>query len=186
MLQYGGLFVFLARNLRLDLGCGPGTYSIAILDRYPNVHSTCLDLPGPIAEARRIVATRGMSERVSFVATNWMDYVAEEPFDTVIVSNTLHMLGEDGSRKLLRRCLELLSPGGRIIVQAQYLNDDRTSPRWPTLLNLIQRVATPHGRNHTIGETTSWLEEAGFEQTEFVRLSLWNVCSCLVGRKPTR
>lgn len=37
----------------LDLGCGPGTYAIAIAQRNPQVRATLLDLPGPIAEARR-------------------------------------------------------------------------------------------------------------------------------------
>jgi cyclopropane fatty-acyl-phospholipid synthase-like methyltransferase len=94
------------------------------------------------------------------------------------------MIGPVGSLELLKRCHGMLSPGGRMIVQAQYLNDDRVSPRWPTLLNLIQRVATPNGRNHAIGETREWMEQAGFQNVQFVRFSLWNVCSCLIGERP--
>ncbi len=176
-------FDFRTTRRLLDLGCGPGTYSIAILDSNPHVHATLLDLPGPIAEARRIVAERGMTARVRFVTRDAMEYVPEEPFDTLLISNILHMLGPERSRALLARCHDLLLPGGRILVQAQYLNDDRTSPRWPTLLNLIQRAATPHGRNHTVGETRAWLEEAGFEDVQFVPLSLWNVNRCLVARR---
>ena len=175
---------FSATRRLLDLGCGPGTYSLAIVERNPQVQATLLDLPGPIAEARRIVEQRGMSDRVSFVARDAMEYTPDEPFDTVLLSNTLHMIGPEGSRALLTHCHGMICPGGRIIVQAQYLNDDRTSPRWPTLLNLIQRVATPHGRNHAIGETGEWLKEAGFAGVEFVRFSAWNVCSCLIGTKP--
>lgn len=113
-----------------------------------------------------------------------MTYTPDEPFDTVLLSNTLHMIGPAGSLELLERCYRMLTPGGRLIVQAQYLNDDRTSPRWPTLLNLIQRVATPDGRNHAIGETKDWLEQVGFRNVQYVRLSLWNVCSCLIGERP--
>ncbi len=170
-------------RLLLDLGCGPGTYALAIMERNPQLSATLLDLPGPIAEARRIVAERGVSDRVRFVARDAMKYTAEQPFDTVLVSNTLHMIGPEGSGKLMKHCHDLLRPGGRLIVQAQYLNDDRTSPRWPTLLNLIQRVATPTGRNHAVGETTRWLEHAGFADVQHVRLSAWNVCSCLIGRR---
>lgn len=168
----------------LDLGCGPGTYSLAIVERNSHVRATLLDHPGPIAEARRIVASRGMSDRVEFIAADAMTYTPEEPFDTVLVSNTLHMIGPGGSLALLKRCHKIISQGGRVIVQAQYLNDDRTSPRWATLLNLIQRVATPNGRNHSIGETREWLAEAGFANIQFVRFSTWNVCSCLIGHKP--
>jgi hypothetical protein len=69
-------------------------------------------------------------------------------------------------------------------VQAQYLDDSRIAPRWPTLLNLIQRVATPHGRNHAVGETREWLEGSGFVNVEHIRFSAWNVNSCLVGYRP--
>jgi precorrin-6B methylase 2 len=168
----------------LDLGCGPGTYSIAILERNPHIQATLLDLPGPIAEARRLAASRNMADRLEFVAIDARDYTPDIPFDTILVSNTLHMIGPVGSLELLKRCHDMLTPGGRLIVQAQYLNDDRTSPRWPTLLNLIQRVATPHGRNHAIGETKEWMEEAGFQNVNHVRFALWNVCSCLIGERP--
>lgn len=168
----------------LDLGCGPGTYSLAIMERFPNVKATLLDLPGPIAEARRIVEARGWSDRVVFEAMDARDYRPDQPFDAVLVSNTLHMIGEEGSRGLMKTCYDLVAPGGQLLVQAQYLNDDRQSPRWPTLLSLIQVVATPTGRNHAIGETSQWMQDAGFENVEFKRFSTWNVCSCLIGHKP--
>ena len=168
----------------LDIGCGPGTYSLAIIERHPQVHATLLDLPGPIAVARRIVEKRGMSDRADFVAIDAMDYRPKERFDDVLLSNTLHMIGPEGSRAALKHCFGLLNHGGRMIVQAQYLNDDRISPRWPTLLNLFQRVATPHGRNHAIGETSDWMLEAGFVDVAYTRFSAWNVNSVVVGTKP--
>jgi hypothetical protein len=94
------------------------------------------------------------------------------------------MIGPEGARELLKRAYALVTPGGRIIVQAQYLDDSRTSPRWPALLNLIRRVATPHGCNHAVGETKEWLAEAGFINVTHVRFSVWNVNSCLIGSRP--
>ena len=38
------------------------------------------------------------------------------------------MIGPAGSIELLKHCFKLLLPGGRLIIQAQYLNDDRVSP----------------------------------------------------------
>ena len=168
----------------LDLGCGPGTYSIAIVERHPQVRATLLDLPGPIAEARRLAQRRGMADRLDFVEADAMTYTTDDRYDTVLVSNTLHMIGPEASITLLTRCFDLLAPGGRVIVQAQYLDDSRVSPRWPTLLNLIQRVATPHGRNHAIGETKEWMEQAGFRNLRYRRFAAWNVCSCLIGERP--
>lgn len=167
----------------LDLGCGPGTYSLAILERNPELRATLLDLPGPIAVCRRLVEQRGMLERVELVAADALTYATDATFDVILISNTLHQIGPDASRALLARCYPMLAPGGRIVVQAQYLNDDRVSPRWPTLLNLIQLVTTSDGRNHTIGETIEWMQGAGYVSIEHVPFAMWNVCSCLIGRR---
>jgi precorrin-6B methylase 2 len=169
----------------LDLGCGPGTYSLAVLERYPRVRATLLDLELPIAEARRMVEARGLGDRAELVVADALDYRSDTPFDAVLISNTLHTLGPQRSRRLLRRCRDLVRPGGRLIVQAQFLNDDRISPRWPTLLSMIQRVTTPEGRNHSLGETVAWIEEAGFGDVEHVRFSAWNTNSALVARRPS-
>ena len=76
-----------ARTL-LDLGCGPGTYALAIVEHNPHVRATLLDLPGPIAEARRIVAARGMADRVEFVVHDAMQYAPGRTYDVVLVSKT--------------------------------------------------------------------------------------------------
>ena len=168
----------------LDLGCGPGTYSMTIVERYPQVWATLLDMPGPIAEARELAKARGMTERLEFSDVDARKYQPDRPFDTVLVSNVLHLVGPEGSPALLKRCYDFLTPAGRVIVQAQFLNDERTSPRWPTLLNLTQCVASEHGQNHAITETKQWMEQAGFRNIQHVRFSLWNVNSCLVGERP--
>ena len=167
----------------LDIGCGPGTYSLAIMERHPGIRATLVDLPGPIAEARRIMEERGVADRVEFVATDALRHEFNGTWDMVLVSNTLHMLGPELSQALLDRCYHLVSPGGVLVVQAQYLDDERTAPRWPVLLNLVQRVATPHGRNHAVGETTEWLRRAGFTEIEYKPFAPWNVNSALVARR---
>ena len=168
----------------LDLGCGPGTYSLAIVEKTPHIQATLLDLDLPIEDARKLVEARGMSDRVQFVAADIFTYKTDEGYDDVLVSNTLHMLGPDLSAKLMKQCWTLVNPGGRLIVQAQYLNDDRISPRWATLLNLVQRAATIHGENHALGETQGWMEDAGFTDVKHQRFSAWNTNSVLIGHKP--
>ncbi|GJM20511.1 MAG: methyltransferase [Planctomycetota bacterium] len=169
----------------LDVGCGPGSYAMAFLDANPQLHATLLDLPGPIEIARGYVAERGLQARVSFAAADALQYTPERPVDMILVSNILHMLGPERSRALLARCFEMLQPGGRLVLQAEFLHADRRSPRWPTLLNLIMQATTEGGRNHSVDETSAWLAEAGFSDIEHQRLSPWNVNSVLLGWKRT-
>jgi precorrin-6B methylase 2 len=165
----------------LDIGCGPGTYSLTLLEQHPGLHAILLDLPGPIAEAREHVAARGLEERVTLAAADAFDYEPEREVDLILVSNILHMLGPERSQALLVRCGGLVRPGGRLVVQAEFLNPERTAPRWATLLNLIMQATTEGGRNHALDETEQWMRAAGFDQVEHQPLSPWNVNSLLVG-----
>jgi cyclopropane fatty-acyl-phospholipid synthase-like methyltransferase len=146
--------------------------------------ATLLDLPGPLETARRMARERGLEARVEFVASDVRVFQRERSFDVVLISQLLHMLSPDEARDLLNRGRAMLVPGGRVIIQAQFLNDDRVSPRWPALLNLIEAVITPGGRNHTVAETSRWLAEAGFENVRHIPFAAWNPSSCLVGEVP--
>lgn len=165
----------------LDVGCGPGTYAMAILERHPSARATLLDLAGPIGEAQRQAVARGLADRVTLVVGDARTWEPSTTFDTVLISNTLHMLGPNDAQALVAKAHGFLGPGGRLVVQAQFLDEGRTSPRWPVLLNLIQHLVTERGRNHTVGETRGWLQRAGFVDVRHVPFSIWNVCSAVVG-----
>jgi len=96
----------------------------------------------------------------------------------------LHMIGPAGSIELLKHCFQLLLPGGRLIIQAQYLNDDRVSPRWPTLLNLLQRVATPGGRNHTVNERKNGWKRPDSEMCITFTFPFGMYAVALLGERP--
>jgi cyclopropane fatty-acyl-phospholipid synthase-like methyltransferase len=167
----------------LDLGCGPGTYGFEIARRCPQTQVILLDLETPIGIARRLAEQQGLADRVEFIVADALRYETDRRFDAILISNTLHMLGTEASLDLLRRCWSLIRPGGTILIQAQYLDDSRTFPRWATLLNLIQRCVTPQGRNHAVGETSDWLRSIGFTDIRHVQFAVWNVNSCILARR---
>jgi len=104
-------------------------------------------------------------------------------YDIILVSNMLHGLGEHASRELIRRLFSSVNPGGSLVIQAQYLRDDRLGGRWPVFLDLIQMCVTENGRNHAPAETKRWLEEAGFKNVQFCGMTLLNTNSYLRGYK---
>lgn len=168
----------------LDLGCGPGTYGLAIAERFPDTRVTLLDLETPIAIARENARQRGLEDRVEFVVGDALTYETSRRFDAILVSNILHMLGAEISVDLLRRCRAMLEPGGAMLVQAMFLHESRTRPRWAALANLILRCTAASGRNHDVTETAEWLRAAGYEDVRHVPFSVWNVNSCMIARRP--
>ncbi|HEY0509423.1 MAG TPA: methyltransferase, partial [Blastococcus sp.] len=118
-----------------------------------------------------------ISSPVTYHGVDLRTDMVDGTFDLILVSNTLHMLGEENSRTLLSTLYPLINPGGSIVVQANFLDEDRLGPRWPALLDLIQLCITESGRNHTVSETLTWLAEAGFTDGRHVAMSADNLSS---------
>lgn len=167
----------------LDLGCGPGTYAFHLGARNPELELTLADHPVVLATAREIERRFRLTNTVHYVGLDALKDDIPGCYDLVLVSNMLHGLGEEASRALIRRLYRSVNPGGSLVIQAQFLRDDRLGNRWPVFLDLIQLCVTEKGRNHAPKETQQWLEEAGFRDVEYCAMTLMNTNSYLRGFK---
>ena len=163
----------------LDLGAGPGTYAFNLGLRNPRLVLHLLDLPDVLEIAKEVQARYAIKNQVKYIAMDALKDAIPGSFDMVLVSNMLHMLGEDTCRILIKRLFESVNKGGAIVIQAQYLQDDKMGKRWPIFLDLIQLCTTEKGRNHSVSETKGWLESAGFYRIEFCKMTLLNTNSFL-------
>jgi SAM-dependent methyltransferase len=163
----------------LDVGSGPGTYAFYLAEANPDLQLYLVDVPEVLEVARDVAATFHLSKPVTYLGVDLRTDEIEGTFDLVLVSNTLHMLGEDESRRLLSRLYPLVSQGGSLVVQAQYLKENGLGPRWPVLVDLIELCITESGRNHTVSETRAWLEEVGFTDVEHYPMTLFNTNSLI-------
>ena len=167
----------------LDLGCGPGTYAFHLGMSNPGMELYLADHPVVLETAREVQARYPLKNKVHYVPMDALKDEIPGSYDLVLVSNMLHGLGETSSRTLIRRLYNSVNDGGSLVVQAQYLRDDRLGGRWPVFLDLIQLCVTENGRNHAPGETRRWLEEAGFRDVAFSAMTLLNTNSYLRGYK---
>lgn len=101
----------------IDLGCGTGTGTFALLDRFPDAVVTAVDSSAEHLERLRDRATdRGLHDRVRTVqadldAADWPELVAAE---LIWASASLHHLADPLS--MLRRLHDVLAPGGLLAV----------------------------------------------------------------------
>jgi SAM-dependent methyltransferase len=168
----------------LDLGCGPGTYAFQLGAQNPQLELYLLDLAEVLETTREVESRFDLDRAPTYLP---VDVTREEipgAYDLILVSNTLHMLGEAESRTLLTRLRNHLTPGGSLVIQFQYLDEDRLGGRWAVLLDLVQLCITPAGANHSVSETTAWMESAGYVEIEFCPMSLLNTNGFLRGRVP--
>lgn len=168
----------------LDIGCGPGTYSFYLAVKNPDLEVYLSDLPETLEIAKEVEKKFTLKNKVTYLPWRAGD-VIEGSYDIILVSNTLHMLGERASRDLIKSLYKAVAPEGSLVIQAQFLRDDRTGPRWPICMDLIQLCVTTEGRNHTVGETKEWLKDAGFEDIQYNSMSMLNTNSFLRAYKPS-
>jgi len=153
---------FSRHRLLLDVGGGSGVLCVAAVQRYPHLRAIVLEQPLVAAVARETVETHGVADRVSVVEG---DFFRKETMptgaDVLALGWVLHDLSPQEALHVLRNCYAVLAPGGAILVCEKVLNEDRTGPLFPALLNLHDLITTG-GEERTAKEYQGWLEEAGF------------------------
>jgi predicted O-methyltransferase YrrM len=154
----------------LDVGGGSGAYSIAFARANPALHADILDLAAVEPIAQRHIREAGVADRVRVRAGDLRCDALGEGYDMVFLSAICHMLDPAQNRDLLRRCMEALRPGGRIVIQDFILEPDKTSPRFAALFALNMLVGTRGGSSYSEPEYAAWLGEAGFREVHRVRL----------------
>src|SRR6185437_10424888 len=100
----------------LDIGGGHGGYSAALVERYPTLHATILDLPGSAAIGRELIAAAGLADRVTFREGDATTADLDGGYDAVLCFNLVHHLGPDDAAALFRRIGAALNPGGTLAV----------------------------------------------------------------------
>lgn len=102
----------------LEVGCGTGRNLIIAARRYPDVRFFGFDVsPVMLAEARRVVARAGLSDRIRLAQADAARFdplttFAREGFDRVFCSYTLSMIPP--WEAALGRAVAVLQPGGSL------------------------------------------------------------------------
>jgi SAM-dependent methyltransferase len=169
----------------LDLGCGPGTHAFHLGLANPELELWLLDLPGVLEVTKEVASRYALKSPVRYLPLNARLDEIPGQYDIVLASNILHQFGPEENRKLIQRLYGVVKPGGSLVIQAQFLRDDRLGERWPVVLDLLMLCLTSDGRNHSVQETREWMEEAGFTPVEYRVMSLLGANSFLRGYKRT-
>ncbi|MBZ0156191.1 MAG: methyltransferase domain-containing protein [Alphaproteobacteria bacterium] len=145
----------------LDLGGGPGTYSMEMAKK--SIAVTLFDLPDTIRIAKTIIRKAGV-KGIEFLKGDFMVDRLGSGYDLIFVSQVLHAFSAEENLQLLRKCRGALNPGGRIVIQEFYLASNRTSPSQSALFSVNMLVNTEGGRCYAPSEMKKWLVGAGFRE----------------------
>ncbi len=101
----------------LDVGCGSGVYSMALLQEYPNLKGALFDQEKALPLALSRLSARGLTERTSTLAGDYYSDPFGRGYDVVLFSGVLIQEPPEGQVRLLKKAYESMDSGGIVIVQ---------------------------------------------------------------------
>ncbi|MFF0790837.1 methyltransferase [Streptomyces spiralis] len=141
-----------------DIGGGQGHVVACLLEKYPHMHGTLMDLPRVVDHADpRLLPGGALADRVSIVAGDCREAVPVRA-DAYIIKNILEW-DDASTARCLRNVMEAGGPKARVVV-IENLVDDTPSMRFSTAMDLLL-LLNVGGAKHTTESMVSRLEAAG-------------------------
>ena len=146
----------------LDVAGGTGGFAIGLCEANPNLHVTIIDFPHVIKLGYEKVKEAGLSDRISFIAGNALDYKWPTNVDAVMMSYLFNGVPEKAIPKLVKKAYSIINSGGLYIVHDFMVDNDRSGPPLAALWQLQHLAFTPNAKSITNKWVTDILESSGF------------------------
>lgn len=149
----------------IDVGGGPGTYTLEWASRHLSLHALIFDLPEVIPVTKVYIKRYGLGSRVKTKAGDFHKDHLGKGYDLALLANILQMYGEQANLKLLSKVYRALVPGGRVVINGFFTDDTGTSPKEAALFAMFIATAMPEGNAHPVSRALAWLKTVGFRET---------------------
>lgn len=160
-----GVLDLAGRRSMLDVGGGPGTYSVLLTARFPDLHAEVVELPGVAAVARELVAEAGAADRVAVRDGDYHSADFGHGHDVVLMSGMFHRETPAACRDLIARAAACLAPGGLLVVSDVFTDEGGSTPAFAALFGLNMMLTAPDGGVHADADVRRWMEDAGLRDT---------------------
>lgn len=185
--QIAAIIDLSGRKRLLDLGGGPGTYSIHFCQANPELKAVIFDRPSTEPIAKKIVHSYALSDRISFEGGDFnATSSATESFDVAWLSHILHSNSHDECVQLIQKTADALMPGGLLLIHDFILNASKDGPEFPALFALNMLVGTDKGRSYSNKEIINMFEQAGLTEITHHPFRAPNDSSILSAVKPKK
>ncbi|MCX4907417.1 methyltransferase [Streptomyces sp. NBC_00878] len=141
-----------------DIGGGQGHVVASLLEKYPALHGTLLDLPRVVDNVDpRLREGGALADRMRLVPGDCRTAVPVQA-DVYVIKNILEW-DDDSTTRTLRNVIEAGGPGARVVV-IENLVDDTPSMRFSTAMDLLL-LLNVGGAKHTTDSLVGRLTDAG-------------------------
>ena len=135
---------------------------MAILNKDKKAFATLIDRPAAIKVARQIHKNHSTYKRINFVCGDLFADDFEFGFNTILLSNIMHIYNIKENKKLFKKVYKALELGGRFILYDYFLHKNQIKPYDAALFAVTMLLYTKTGKSYTSAETISLLKDTGF------------------------
>ena len=151
-----------------DIGGATGHMLTTILASHPGLTGIVFDLADNQAGAEELVQSRGMSDRVKFVAGSFFESIPTG-CDFYLMSHIIHDWSEEQCLTILANCHRAMPPGSRLLIIECVLPEDNSFHRGK-MLDISMLTLTP-GQERSEPEYRALLEKAKFKLNQVIPTS---------------
>ncbi len=145
-----------------DLGGSHGFYTMALLDKNPQLRGTILDLPKVAELAKELILEMGYAERIDTIGADIKtDISIGEAYDLVFASHVIYEW-KGHLDDILKRINKAMVPGGVFVSNHLSMDDDECGPMSGTMVELMTRLMGYPTHHLSEDELKKALETSGF------------------------
>lgn len=148
------------RRHLLDLGGGPGTHAIHFCLANRGLRATIYDRKTTEPFARKTTESFGVADRIDFVSGDFNSGPIAGTYDVAWLSQILHSNSPEECEALIKKTVQILEPGGLILIHDFFLNDTMDGPLFPALFSM-NMLLNNHGRSYSEKEISEMMSRAG-------------------------
>lgn len=150
----------------LDVGGGPGTFSIKLAERDPSLEITVLDLPPVVTAAAEIHSGKSALRSITFQGGDYHQCAYPGDQDYILYCGALHQETDTDLNALLKKMKTALKPGGKLVVVDLMLDENRCTPVYSALFELNMLLMRPRAKVHSSKELEQRMQKLGFKNLE--------------------
>ncbi|QWG15908.1 methyltransferase [Bradyrhizobium sediminis] len=156
----------------VDVGGGQGLMLAAILRAHPHVRGTLFDQRDVVAQARAVLAERGVIDRCNIVGGSFFETVPEGA-DAYLMRVVIHDWEDDEAIAILKVCRRATGEAAKLLLIERLVGPPNEMPA--TKFSDLNMLVSPGGRERTREEFSDLFAKSGFELTRVFPAGIHNV-----------
>jgi len=169
----------------LDVAGGTGGLSIRLCQANPNLRVTIIDFPNVVGLGKQKVKEVGLSDRISFIGGDALDYEWPTDVGAVLMSYLFNGVPGGSIPELAQHAYNVIKPGGLYVVHDLMVENDLSGPHLAALWQLQHLAFTPSAKSITPSFVNRVMKKVGFSEIN-ENILIPGMTKVLWGKKPIK